>query len=178
MNCPVCSKNNTEIRFIKNGYSILHCKDCDHLFTDYEPTAQEVDQIYSDDYFFKGGAGYDDYTLEKDMLIKRGEYYADKMSKHINPGKVLDVGSAAGFILKGFENKGWTGTGIEPNKSMVEYGRKRVGVKLVQGTIETLDLKEKYDLIIAIQVIAHLYDLNRSMEQNGRFSQSRRTHTY
>lgn len=49
--------------------------------------------------FFKGGAGYQDYTLEKDMLFKRAEYYADKISKCIRPGKVLDAGAAAGFIL-------------------------------------------------------------------------------
>lgn len=41
------------------------------------------------------------------MLIKRGEYFANKINKHINTGKVLDIGSAAGFILKGFENRGW-----------------------------------------------------------------------
>ena len=82
---------------------------------------------YSDDYFFKGGAGYSDYTLEKDMLIKRGEYYADKISKYLVAGKVLDVGAAAGFLLKGFENKGWEGTGIEPNHSMVEYGNSVMG---------------------------------------------------
>ncbi len=112
MDCPVCSKNNTESRFIQNDYPILHCKDCGHLFTDYKPSPQEIDQIYSDDYFFKGGVGYDDYTLEKDMLIKRGEYYANNISKHIAPGKVLDVGSAAGFILKRIENKekNWNST--------------------------------------------------------------------
>jgi len=169
MNCTVCARKNIEVRFIKNKYPILHCKDCDHLFTDYEPTPQEVDDIYSDDYFFKGGAGYDDYTLEKDMLIKRGEYYAHKISKHIAPGKVLDVGSAAGFILKGFENKGWIGTGIEPNKSMVDYGRQNLGLNLQQGTIETIELKEKFDLIIIIQVVAHLYNLSRSMHRMASF---------
>ena len=54
MDCPVCSKNNTESRFIQNDYPILHCKDCDHLFTDYKPSAQEVKQIYSNVYFLKG----------------------------------------------------------------------------------------------------------------------------
>lgn len=165
MDCPVCSKNNTEFRIKKNGYSIVHCKDCDHLFTDYKPSPQETDQIYSDDYFFKGGAGYDDYTLEKDMLIKRGEYYADKLSKYSAPGKVLDIGSAAGFILKGFENKGWSGTGIEPNKSMVDYGKHNLSLNLIQGTIETFKPVEKYDLIILIQVAAHIYDLNSSFNK-------------
>ena len=57
------------------------------------------------------------------MLIKRGEYYPNKMDKFMSPGQVLDIGAAAGFILKGVENKGWLGTGIEPNNSMVEYGK-------------------------------------------------------
>jgi hypothetical protein len=74
------------------------------------PTPKEVNEIYSDDYFFKGGVGYDDYTLEKEMLIKRGGYYSEKINKYLKAGKVLDVGAAAGFILKGFENKGWNGT--------------------------------------------------------------------
>jgi hypothetical protein len=53
----------------------MNCLNCNHVFTDFEPTAKGVEEIYSDDDFFKGGAGYDDYTLEKDMRIKRVEYY-------------------------------------------------------------------------------------------------------
>lgn len=165
MNCPVCNSNNTQLKFYKNEYKILYCSNCGHLFTDFQPTPKEVGEIYSDDYFYKGGAGYMDYTLEKDMLIKRGEYYADKISAYKNAGKALDVGAAAGFILKGFENKGWTGTGIEPNNTMVEYGKKSVEVNLIKGTIETAPLKDKFDLIIMIQVMAHIYDLHASVKK-------------
>ena len=165
MNCTICNCNHTEVKFLKNGYHILHCIDCNHLFTGYQPTQKEVQNIYSDDYFFKGGAGYNDYTLEKGMLIKRGEYYADKMSKFMNPGKVLDIGSAAGFLLKGFENKNWKGTGIEPNHTMVDYGKLNLKLNLLKGTIETIELKDKFDLIILIQVAAHIYDLDSSMNR-------------
>jgi SAM-dependent methyltransferase len=127
---------------------------------------QEVDQIYSDAYFFNGGAGYDDYTLESDMLIKRGEYYAAKIKKQIgSSGKVLDIGCAAGFLLKGFQNKGWTGTGIEPNSSMADYGRNALGVDIMQGTIESVELEGKFDLIIMIQVAAHIYNLHHSLDK-------------
>ncbi|KAA9039307.1 class I SAM-dependent methyltransferase [Ginsengibacter hankyongi] len=165
MNCPVCNNSKNEIRFLKNGYRILHCLECDHLFTDFVPTPNEVEQIYSDDYFFKGGAGYDDYTLEKDMLIKRGEYYAGKINKFMRAGEVLDIGAAAGFLLKGFENKGWKGTGIEPNNSMVEYGKNVVGVNIRKGTVETIELEHKFDLIILVQVVAHIYDLQNSIDK-------------
>ena len=165
MNCTVCNSDEQEIKFLKNGYKILHCLHCDHLFTDFVPTPIEVDQIYSDDYFFKGGAGYDDYTLEKDMLVRRGEYYADKIKRFVKPGDVLDVGAAAGFILKGFENKGWEGTGIEPNNSMVEYGVNVIGVNIKKSTIETVVLEKKFDLVIIIQVMAHIYDPQTAMRR-------------
>ena len=66
-------------------------------------------------------------------------------------------------LLKGFENKGWQGTGIEPNASMAEYGKKIVGVNVITGTIETIKLEEKYDLIIIIQVIAHINNISSSI---------------
>ena len=63
--------------------------------------------VYGDDYFFEGGAGYSDDTSEGDMLRKRGGYYAEMINKLTKePGVMLDVGAAAGFLLKGFTDKG------------------------------------------------------------------------
>jgi 2-polyprenyl-3-methyl-5-hydroxy-6-metoxy-1,4-benzoquinol methylase len=169
MNCTVCNSKNTEFKFIKNNLHIAECVDCGHRFTVLKQTPEKITEVYSDDYFYNGGAGYDNYTLEKNMLIKRGEYYAGKMHKFMKPGKVLDVGAAAGFLLKGFENKGWQGTGIEPNNSMAEYGEKVIKIHIKKGTLETAEFEEKFDLVILIQVIAHLYDLKSSLDRVYRF---------
>ena len=84
MNCPVCNSNETELRFYKNEYKILYCLNCTHRFTNFIPSENEVQQIYSDDYFFKGGAGYDDYTLDsnidgvtsvRSVFDNRGRYF-------------------------------------------------------------------------------------------------------
>ena len=163
MNCTLCESVNTEFAFFKNDYKIIHCKDCNHLFTDLIVSTAKVNEIYSDNYFFGGGDGYSDYTLEKDMLIHRGEYYADRISSYMVPGKVLDIGSAAGFILKGFENKGWSGTGIEPNASMAEYGRTVLGVDIKKGTLESVKLQERFDLIILIQVIGQINNVKNAI---------------
>lgn len=164
-NCTLCDSGDIEVAFLKGEYKIMKCKSCGHLFTDAVVTLEKAEEIYSDKYFFDGGAGYEDYTLEKDMLIKRGEYYSKKMSKFMNAGKVLDIGAAAGYILKGFENNGWTGTGIEPNNTMVEYGKNTLGVNMIQGTIETAELTDKFDLAILIQVAAHIYNLKSSLQK-------------
>jgi 2-polyprenyl-3-methyl-5-hydroxy-6-metoxy-1,4-benzoquinol methylase len=167
MNCTVCDFETAKVSLVKNGYNVLGCKRCGHKFTDLHLSSDEAEEIYSDDYFFGGKAGYPDYTLEMDLLIKRGEYYAKKIGKFINKGKVLDIGAAAGFILKGFQNMGWDGVGVEPNEKMCIYGRENLGIDLRQGTIETIQLDLKFDLIIMIQVIAHLFDLKRSITNAG-----------
>jgi SAM-dependent methyltransferase len=163
MNCLVCGSITT-LAFIKNNYRILRCKSCDFYFTELKVTPEKVNEIFSDSYFCGGGDGYSDYTLEREILLNRGKYYARKISKFLQPGKVLDVGAAAGFILKGFENVGWFGVGIEPNIKMVEYGKNVLGLDLRPGTLETIKIREKFDIILLIQVIAHLFSLDCSIQ--------------
>jgi SAM-dependent methyltransferase len=164
MDCPVCENRNTIKRFEINSYSIIDCVSCGHRFTRLVLDEDKIKEIYSDSYFFEGRDGYPDYTLEKDMLIARGERYAEIVSRHMDTGTLLDVGAAAGFIMKGFENKGWKVIGIEPNSSMAGYGKENFSLDIRIGTLEDPGMNITADLVLLIQVIAHLYDLNRSMK--------------
>ena len=164
MKCTLCENSNTVEKYEINSYKILDCQACGHRFTGLKLSKEKISEIYSDNYFFEGKDGYPDYTLEKDMLIARGEKYADIASRFMKPGTLLDVGAAAGFLMKGFENKGWKVFGVEPNSSMARYGKDYLGLDIRVGTIEESGLNMMADLVLLIQVIAHLYDLNRSMD--------------
>lgn len=149
----------------KNGFEILECKACNHRFIQIKNSQTHVEKVYSDRYFFGGKDGYPNYLDEKEILIKHGAHYAKIISKYLqNPGSVLDAGCAAGFILKGFEKQGWDCYGIEPNKTMVEYGIREFGFNLQVGNLETFTTDKKYDLITFIQVIGHFHDLDKAME--------------
>lgn len=143
----------------------MDCLSCNHRFTELNLNPEKVRKIYSDDYFFGGKDGYPDYTLEKDMLIARGEKYADITGSFMTPGTLLDVGAAAGFLMKGFKNKGWNVHGIEPNSNMTSYGEKKLGLDIRTGTLESIknEPEVKADLVLLIQVVAHLFDLDNSM---------------
>lgn len=167
MYCPICENTTGAETFIKNSYRILQCTDCDHSYTDVKLNQAEIDTIYSDEYFYGGKNGYPDYTIEKDILIKRGEYFARKVKNFLPTGRVLDAGAAAGFILKGFENKGWKGVGIEPNCTMAAYGRNVMKLDVRKGNLETAEVDGSFDLVIIIQVIAHFFDLNKAMTTIG-----------
>ena len=94
------------VKLTKGIYEILECTQCGHIYCKIENAATHVEEVYGDDYFFDGKQGYPNYLNEKDILLKYGKNYAKILSKYTSPGKMLDVGCAAGFIMKGFEEAG------------------------------------------------------------------------
>jgi len=131
---------------------------------------RHVEINYSDEYFFGGAAGYPNYLDQKDLIVQNGYNYARVLSEYIiNPGKVLDVGAAAGFFLKGLMEMGWQGQGIEPNERMAVYGREKLAVDVEPGTIESFKSSNRYDLVCFIQVLAHLIDPRRAIEASSAF---------
>jgi SAM-dependent methyltransferase len=76
---------------------------------------------------------------------------------------MLDVGAAAGFLLKGFLDQGWHGEGIEPNPRMAEHARQHLGLDVMTGTLEQFESDRQYDLVSMIQVIAHFVDPQRAL---------------
>ena len=158
------NKKEKTIHLVKNGYTIFECKNSGRRFLEIRDANNHVKEVYSDDYFFEGKQGYPNYLDEKDLLIQYGITYAEIVSNYINPGKVLSVGCAAGFILKGFQQCGWDCYGLEPNETMATYGRDILNLNIVTGDLESFQSTEKkFDLVNMIQVIGHLYDVDKAL---------------
>ncbi len=150
--------------FSKNGYPIMDCKNCARRFAVIKDEKAHLSEVYSDDYFFAGKEGYPNYLEERNILIHEGIHYAELIGKYSKPGRMLDVGCAAGFILQGFESMGWKGTGLDPNETMAKYGRNELNLDIQTGSLENFNTENKFDLISMIQVIGHLYDIDKAME--------------
>lgn len=148
----------------KNDYPILDCQKCLRRFSVIRNSKTHLSHVYSDKYFFEGKDGYSDYLKQKDILFNSGVRYSKIIGRHSKPGSILDVGCAAGFILKGFESAGWKGQGIEPNATMATYGKKELNLDIHVGSLEDFKSDQKFDLITLVQVIGHFYDVDESME--------------
>ncbi len=156
--CPLCSGSSSPA-FTKKNYDFRDCGDCNHRFVSASALqASHVDTVYGDTYFLDGGAGYSDYLGEEKLLRARGRQYASILSKYTGPGKILDVGAAAGFVLKGLVDSGWTGNGIEPNAKMASLARTRLGLEVWTGMLESLADDLTFDAVSMIQVLPHFVD--------------------
>ncbi len=123
-----------------------------------------VASVYDDSYFFGGGAGYSDYLSEAELLRDQGRRYGKLLSLHSKTGRILEVGSAAGFLQAGLEDTGWVTTGLDPNQTMVSHARETLGLISLQGSLEDLQGLEPFDAVSLIQVIGHFHDLTKAMQ--------------
>ena len=106
MLCPLCQQTSAVI-FTAHGYGIRDCASCGHRFAGLATSPNHTQQIYDDQYFQGGGAGYPNYLGEARILRDHGRWYAKRLAKHLKSGTMLDVGAAAGFVLQGFVDCGW-----------------------------------------------------------------------
>lgn len=154
MQCPLCKADSKRVFEVKNHW-IRDCAACGHRFTELTAGDDHVAKIYDDSYFDGGGAGYADYLREANILRQRGKWYGRLLAKYVRKGKVLDIGAAAGFVLKGLVDSGWKGVGVEPNASMAEYGRRNLDLEIHRSSVENYHSDEQFDMVTMIQVMAH-----------------------
>lgn len=159
--CPACEGFSKPFRLIQR-YRYDRCGACGLAFLDREPEGFSTAAIYGDAYFFGGGAGYPDYLREGRILTARGRSYARIVGRFARPGRLLDVGAAAGFIMCGFADEGWSGVGVEPNHTMAAHARS-IGLDVRDGAIEAFGTDERFDLVTMIQALAHVRDLSAAL---------------
>ena len=167
--CPLCDRPAT-IAFEKPPFTVCNCEPCAYRFCNSPDKENNIDEVYGDDYFTAGGGGYDDYLSKKDDLIHQGKKYAAVLERYRKTAnrKILDVGCAAGFLLKGLQDEGWDGVGVDPNHSMVDHGVQEFRLDLRHQSIEEFSRsgrsggREKgspqVDAAVMVQILPHLTD--------------------
>ena len=163
-NCVLCGEPSRTL-FQKYGVWIRECPACSHRFAVPELQTGHVESLYDDDYFFGGGAGYHDDLSEAKLLTAHGRRYARVLSRFAEPGRLLDVGAAAGFILKGLAEAGWEGHGIEPNATMARHAREQLNLDVACGTLEDMPADSQFDVVSMVQVVAHFLDPHQTTQR-------------
>ncbi len=163
--CPLCH-GALKADFQVHGYTISACAVCGHQTAIVAANrAEHVADTYGDGYFSGGAAGYEDYIGEGELLRQRGRTYGKLLKQHAQPGRILDVGAAAGFILQGFQDEGWHGVGVEPNAKMAEFARTKNGVQVECAAFEDYCAPQPFDLVSIIQVMAHFVNPAAALRQ-------------
>lgn len=177
--CPLCQAEPCPPLWRKNGHQLHHCRACDLVFVDPLPTPEEVAGLYAGgDYHgwmaqWADQGGMPPESPQAGELIKmqrRAEQCLRLLSRHgPRPGRLLDVGCAAGLFLQKAQAAGWLVEGLELNPATARAAERSLGRPVRNLPLEEARLPEgELDALTAWDVIEHLRDPRQLLRQAWR----------
>jgi len=116
------------------------------------------------------GAIDKDYVSQEQARLATFKKSLELLSSYVPlPGKLLDVGAAAGYFVKAASDAGWRAEGIEPGRWISEYAQKTLGVKVRPGTIHDYRLpSNSFDIVTYWDVLEHVPDPSADLAKSAK----------
>jgi 2-polyprenyl-3-methyl-5-hydroxy-6-metoxy-1,4-benzoquinol methylase len=165
--CNICGASvdrDRDLRWRKDGYDVLRCPACGTHFRADLPTSDALQAIYGPAYFSASagetdGQGYADYLGEEPNHRANAVRRLELLERERGPGRLLDVGCAAGFFLDEARKRGWSVTGVELAAGMAEHARDRLGLDVRLGAFADAELEPgAFDAITMWDYLEHSTD--------------------
>ncbi len=149
-------------------HTIVQCQECGLVYTNPRLNQHDIVDTYE---------SVEDplYLEEREGRVLTFEHHLKPLERIAGPpdGRpLLDVGCYAGVFVEIAASHGWDAWGVEPSRWAVEQAQAR-GLHVAQGTLDTADLPEAhFDVVTMWDVIEHLTDPRRALEQAHRLLRS------
>jgi SAM-dependent methyltransferase len=154
--CPICDGRTVpSARLGRLGYR--ECSRCGFVFR------PDVDEAATRE-VYEGGAYAEAHELYADParidgLRRDARVRLRWLAPHAASGRLLDVGAAGGAFVAEAVGAGYDARGLEPTPAFAGFARERLGVDVMDGTIESAALPAaSLDVVTLWHVLEHLPD--------------------
>ncbi len=165
--CPLCGEHRSRELYRHRG-RIVRCSNCGLVRRDPAPSPRELAAIYQSEEYFRvttpGAIGYGDYYADEHIYRPYFQRKLKRLSRfRPPPGRLLEIGAAAGYALDEARNAGWDTQGLEISPSAARFARERFGLRVDEGGVEDLVADEEWDVILLFQTIEHVTDVRGTL---------------
>ena len=165
--CPLCGADAPEATpYRDQGFAVVRCAGCRSWYLSPRLPEPVMAEAYrSGGYFGGDGAGYEDYGEQEQSLRATFRRLAAHLARGgLTGGSLLEIGCGYGFFLQEaapyFEER--CGTEFSP-PAAARAGK--VADQIWQGGIDAVHEERRFDCIVALHVIEHVYDPKAFMAQ-------------
>jgi 2-polyprenyl-3-methyl-5-hydroxy-6-metoxy-1,4-benzoquinol methylase len=165
--CVVCSAPvdaDTGRLWRKDGFDIVRCASCGLIFRLDPPEEVALGDIYDERYFRDDPTaldrhGYADYLADAPSHRANARRRLSLLASYLpQPGRLIDVGCAAGFFVDEARLAGWDASGVDVSESMVAFARSKLGVSARTATFTQADVPGPLDVVTMWDYIEHSVD--------------------
>jgi len=156
-----------------DGLPVVECMRCGLAYLSPRPRPPFVSRLYGRDYFVKEGdsaqaIGYSDYLGGFARKVALARLDLLERLRPLKGTRVLEIGCATGDLLAEMRNRGAVVTGLDVSSWAAETTRRRHGIDVLVGSLDTLDnTLAQFDIILALEVIEHVENPKEFLWQLG-----------
>jgi 2-polyprenyl-3-methyl-5-hydroxy-6-metoxy-1,4-benzoquinol methylase len=159
--CPVCGSDQRHFPFRLHGpYCVACCESCGLHYLYPRLMEAAMQEVYRQSSYYEGGAcGYADtsYTGQEAALRATFKRLLGNLAKRgLTGGDLLEIGCGYGYLLDEARSLFHRRIGTDFSAQAAEIAR-ATGAEVLVGGIEQVSPDRKFDCIVAIQVIEHVY---------------------
>ena len=160
--CPLCSSNNYQILFKKEGFDHVRCKKCTMVYVNPILNEEKTHSFYMNEESYNKVLNNE---LQVNLDKKRFDYSLNLIEEITGePGSILDIGAGPGFFLERALSKGWNATAIEMNTFSIEK-LESLGIKVYNKPLEKINLNKSFDCITLWALLEHLINPDKMIKQ-------------
>jgi SAM-dependent methyltransferase len=163
LTCAICGSAETEPIVEKFGYPIVRCRSCGLVYASPRMPTAAILARYSPDYFWNEylpSYGVREGLVDLEHFDRRYRDMLALIRANVSAtGRMLEIGTGAGFFLKAAQRAGWQVHGVEISDAAAAFARGRLGLDVVKMPAEQLGFAAgSFDVVVMYEVIEHLFE--------------------
>ncbi len=173
MGCDFCGSDKYEQYLKCHDVNYVKCSDCSLVYQYPVLSQDEINDIYSDNYFEYEVANHDAFFNLMKLSLQDVNF--DELAKTLPSKNVLDIGCATGLLLNHLKGMGFNTTGVEICEPSADYAIKTHGLEVHKKPLHEAGFAdESFSVVHLSHLIEHvpspssiLKEIYRILQQNG-----------
>jgi 2-polyprenyl-3-methyl-5-hydroxy-6-metoxy-1,4-benzoquinol methylase len=165
--CPLCNQTTCRdfpifYEFQQKRFQAKQCAHCSFVFLDPRLRPEELELLYSDEYFLHDGADFGAHssTDYESAAIKGSVKFPEILGwiqRYKPSGEFFEIGCGMGYFLDFARRNGYAVSGIEYAELGVRTCQTKFGLSVQRGSFEDFPLQpDRYDVMFMGDVLEHL----------------------
>jgi SAM-dependent methyltransferase len=139
---------------MENGYTAVRCRRCGLVYVTPRPSPADMKQLYDGQ---ETRVDVSAHLRLRDLKCAQARRSLLTIAKFQREGSLLEVGSAAGYLLWEAKKAGYDVQGLDVTRAFVEFSRAQLGIPTHEGTLGDAPFADgSFDVVYMRNVLSHL----------------------